>query len=100
MEDRNQDLGKTIDEQNQFINTIKLENETLRNQLRMIDAQYRESFAEGERLKAEVLRLKGHLMEVESDRKTSQLAHERLTMELRQAREALRWTEATLEVSK
>jgi len=66
--------------------------------LRVMNDQYKDMLGENERLKGEVLRYKGNLLEAESDWKSSKMALERMTVEFRQIKEALRKTETALEV--
>lgn len=98
LEDRNKELGKMVEEQNQTIHMGNLENDSLRNQLRLMNEQYSDLLRENEHAKSDVLRLKSNLMEVESNYKTSQMSLDRATLELRQVNEALRRTETALEV--
>jgi len=97
LEVRSQDLGKTIDDQNQSINIMRLENDGLKNNLRVMNGQYRDMLSENEHLKGEVLRLKGNLLEVEGDWKTSQMSLDRANVEIRQIKEALKRTENAFE---
>ena len=83
LEGRNSDLGKTVDDQNQFINIMKLENDGLKNQLRVMNGQHKDMLGENEHLKGKILRLKGNLLEVEGDWKTSQINLDRANVEIR-----------------
>jgi len=77
---------------------MKLENDGLKNQLRVMNGQYRDMLSENEHLKGEILRLKGNLLEVEGDWKTSQMNLDRANVEIRQVKEALKRAETAFEV--
>ena len=98
LESKNQELGKSLEDQNQRISMLRLENESLRSQSKIMEEQYRDIFGENDYLKSEVLRLKESVMEVESNCKTSQMSLDRINVERKQLNEALKRTESALEV--
>ncbi len=98
LQDRNQELGKLADDQNQNLNVLRLESDGLKSQLRVMNEQYKDLLGDNDRLKGEVLRSKGNYLDVENEWKSSKIALERMTVEFRQIKEALKKTEFALEV--